>query len=352
MTPPRRQNTRWLTLAISEWPDNDRCAWEGACRPGSRLKPGGRASHLAEVSRDNLERRYGGFLKFLQLTDRLETNAAAAAQVTPANVEAYVKELIPRVVPVSVYTYICCLRQTAQLLAPATDFSWLTEIERDLALFVEPRSKFDRLVSTERLVTAGLALIIEGMESPASDVARAVRVRNGLAIALLAVCPIRIKNFAALQIGTTFKLVDGRWWITLPSITTKNRRPDERPVPDYLNRYIEIYLTRSRPVLLQSGSATNALWISSTTGRPVSRVPFGNLITKITLETTGVPVSPHLFRTAAVTTAVTHGGSTPHLASALLNHRDPRVTEEHYNRASSISASKVYAEITAGFMLE
>ena len=44
------------------------------------------------------------------------------------------------------------------------------------------------------------------------------------------------------------------------------------------------------------------------------------------------------------------GANTPHLASALLNHRDPRVTEEHYNRASSISASKIYAEIATTFL--
>ena len=161
-----------------------------------------------------------------------------------------------------------------------------------------------------------------------------------------------IKNYAALEIGTTFKSIDGSWWITLPSSATKNRRSDERRVPEFLNRYIEIYLTQSRPVLLRSGSATNALWISSKTGRPISRVPFANLITRITLETIGVPVSPHLFRTAAASTAAIYGGNMPHLASALLTHTDPRVTEEHYNRASSISASKIYAAITAGFLLE
>jgi site-specific recombinase XerD len=171
-------------------------------------------------------------------------------------------------------------------------------------------------------------------------------------IALLALCPIRAKNFAALEIGTTFKMVHGRWWIDLPAIATKNRRPDKRRVPEGLNRYIEIYLTQARPVLLRSGSATNALWISSKTSRPISRVGFCNLISKITLETLGVSVSPHLFRTAAASTAATYGGNTPHLASALLNHTDPRITEEHYNRASSISASKIYAEITAGFLRE
>jgi hypothetical protein len=46
-------------------------------------------------------------------------------------------------------------------------------------------------------------------------VVRARGVRNGLMIALLAVCPIRLKNFAALALGTTFNDVDGRWWIAL-----------------------------------------------------------------------------------------------------------------------------------------
>ena len=345
-----KQNNRQLTLVVNEWPDKDRCVWENACRPGSRLKPGGRASHLAEASRDNLERRYGGFLKFLQRTGQLEMKADAAAQVTPANVEAYITEITARVCSVSVHTYIYCLRRAATLLAQASDFSWLAEIEKDLALVMVPRSKFDRLVSSERLVEAGLALFVEAMEFRKSDFARAVGMRNGLMIALLAT--IRPKNFVALGIGTTFKMVHGRWWIDLPAMATKNRRPDKRRVPECLNRYIEIYLTNARPVLLRSGSATNALWISSTTGRAISRVVFGDLISKITLETLGVSVSPHLFRTAAASTAATYGGSTPHLASALLNHSDPRMTEEHYNRATSISASKIYAEITAGFLRE
>jgi integrase len=75
----------------------------------------------------------------------------------------------------------------------------------------------------------------------------------------------------------------------------------------------------------------------------------GTLISKITFETLGVGVSPHLFRTAAASTAAAYGGNIPHLASALLNHTDPRVTEEHYNRASSVSASKIYAEMINSF---
>jgi integrase len=337
------------SLPVQEWPDADRRVWEDACRPRSRLKPGGAASYLAEVSRDDFAKRYGAFLGFLQRTNRLDGSASATAQVTSSNVEAYIADLTARVRSVTVYNCIYKLRRAAELLTPTADFSWLAEIEKKLALVMEPRSKFDRLVLTERLVEAGLTLVAEAQAFAHRDLARARRVRNGLMIALLALCPIRLKNFAALEVGQTFKEVHGRWWMALPGISTKSRRPDERPVPAWLNHHINVYLNQSRPVLLGSRPPTNALWISSTTGRLMTTKNIGTLISKITFETLGVDVSPHLFRTAAASTAAAYGGNTPHLASALLNHTDPRVTEEHYNRASSVSAAAAYARIISEF---
>jgi hypothetical protein len=89
----------------------------------------------------------------------------------------------------------------ARVLDPKTDFAWLSEIEQDLALLMEPRSKFDRLVLAERLVEAGLTLVTEAEAFSRYPFKRAIDIRNGLIIALLAVCPIRIKNYAALEIG-------------------------------------------------------------------------------------------------------------------------------------------------------
>ena len=71
----------------------------------------------------------------------------------------------------------------------------------------------------------------------------------------------------------------------------------------------------------------------------------GRVISKTTLATVGIDVSPHLFRTAAASTAAVYAGNTPHLASALLHHTDPAVTEKHYNRASSLSAAQAYAAL-------
>jgi integrase len=165
-------------------------------------------------------------------------------------------------------------------------------------------------------------------------------------LALLALCPIRPKNFAALEIGQTFKQVRGRWWVTLPGRNTKMRQPEEHPIAAWLNPYIDLYLNEARQILLApSKPATNALWISCRTRRPMTERKVGTLISRITQETIGLAISPHLFRTAGATTAADSRNDMPHLASALLGHKDPRVTEEHYNRASSLNAAKDYAAI-------
>ena len=86
--------------------------------------------------------------------------------------------------------------------------------------------------------------------------ARAVGVRNGLLIALLALHPIRIKNFAALTIADTFINIDGRWWLHIPSDDTKSHRVDERQVPEFITDAVNSYVKTHRPVLCRGDAGT------------------------------------------------------------------------------------------------
>ena len=52
-------------VSVANWPKADREMWKEACRPHERLKRGGRAAHLALVTRKDLEARYGLFHGFL-----------------------------------------------------------------------------------------------------------------------------------------------------------------------------------------------------------------------------------------------------------------------------------------------
>jgi integrase len=333
------------SLPIAEWPASDCLRWTEACRPAQRLKRGGVASHLAPVSQADFANRYGLYLDFLQRNGRLDPTRGAMTLVTPDNVNGFIAELHARVRSVTVWNSVYKLRRAAQLIAPGTNFEWLTEIEKDIALVMVPRSKADRLVLTERLVEAGLILIREAEMFGKTALARAIGVRNGLLIALLALHPVRVKNFAALTIADTFINIDGRWWLHIPSDDTKSHRVDERQVPEFITDVVNSYIKTHRPVLCRGDGEQLALWVSSTTGRQLTTKNLGTLISKITRETVGVDVSPHLFRTAGASTAAVYGGNYPHLASAVLTHRDPCVTEEHYNRAMSISAGEEYGII-------
>jgi site-specific recombinase XerD len=348
---PRQQKKRqYRSLPVHEWPEADRNAWKEACHPGVRLKPGGRASHFAEASLRDFAARYGAYLGFLQRNGKLDPKAATAAQVTRSNAKAYVAELKARVSSVTVWNCIYKLRRASQLLNPNIDFSWLIEIERRSALVMAPRSKFDRLVLTTRLVEAGLTLIAEAEKSEKFDFERAQGIRNGLMIAIMGLTQPRLRNFVALEIGSTFKEVNGSWWISVPAGSTKNKRWIEKRIPNFFNHATELYLNWARPILMRSSRQDNSLWISSRTGRRFTYKNLGTLISKVTFRTLGVDVSPHLFRTAAASTAAVKLPSFPHLASALLGHADPRVADEHYKRNTSLNAASIYGNLVQDYL--
>jgi site-specific recombinase XerD len=147
-----------------------------------------------------------------------------------------------------------------------------------------------------------------------------------------------------LRIGRSIKKIEGHWWLIIGK-QTKTHRRDERRVPNYMTKIIDRYVSHHHPILLRKKAEDPAFWISSTRRSQLTIKNMGTLISKITRETLGVDVSPHLFRMAAATTAAAYGTSTPYLATAVLGHRDERITEEHYNRACSFHAGAILADI-------
>ena len=326
------------------WPKDDHNAWNAACQPASRLNRGGRAGHLKTVTRESHAERYGYFLGFLDRRGLLQPGAPAAANVTPENVDLYLAELKRRLAPMTIHGSICQLRRVAQYIAPTHDFSWLAEIDKDLAAVAHPRSKFDRLVLTEVLVEAGLTLIREAEDSQKmTKLARACQVRNGLMVTLLALCPVRRRNFATLEIGRSFVEIKGKWWIVLSASQTKEKRADERPIDELLTPVIGRYLSQHRPVLARSDNPPSALWLSAKDGAPITDKEVARVIRTTTLSTVGGRGAKQVRAHRYASSIAIHGS--PHLASALLHHTHPSVTNAHYNRATSLSAAESFRQI-------
>jgi integrase len=348
-------------LPLEQWPEADRQAWEDALRPARRLSVGGRAAHLRPSSKANLERGYGYFLRVVSDSGALNRRAAAATHVTLEAIEIFVERAGLSRNSLSVASGVERVRAIAQSLAPDRNFGWLKNVTMQLRARARPQPKFSRMVATEELVEAGLVLMQEARGQEAGE-EQARNYRNGLIIALLAVCPIRVGSFVALILGRSFPRIGDGWWIRLAANETKSGRPDERQVPGYLTWCVDEYLRAFRPRLLCAGRVARArgdgaavsvddpemeagpLWISHR-GRAMSLTTMQWLIAKTTLRMLGVSVNPHLFRACAATAAALHASAHPHLASALLQHTDPIVTEAHYNRASSLQASLRYQAI-------
>lgn len=364
------------SLPTESWPQTDRLAWQAACRPGERLRRGGAAAHMRAITRADLARRYGYFLEFLDRSGRLAPCPEPAALVSPEQVRAYVEELQHRVSSATVYGSVYKLRRAAEVMVPNRDFGWLKAIEADLSLQVEPRSKYPKLILSDALLAAGLALLDaadrqagDGPQAGASDrgrrkrwrrpggidralLTRAVQARNGLMLGLLALCPIRLKNFAALELGRNLVQTEGGTWsIVLAGSETKEKRPDERPLPHMLAAHLDRYLSFWRPLLARGRfkPAEGPLWVQSQHGRAMPYSSVEAAIRRSTERAFGVQLGAHMFRVAASTTAAVRAPAMPHLGSALLHHIDPRTTEQHYNRASAHRAAKAYAEIVSEY---
>jgi hypothetical protein len=200
----------------------------------------------------------------------------------------------------------------------------------------------------ERLIEAGLTLIHEAEHSQTiTKLAQATQVRNGLMLAMLGFHPIRRKNFAALEIGRSLVKIRGRWWIVLSAAETKENRADERRVNKLLIPFIDRYLDQHRPVLARSDNPPSALWLSANDGCSHNRQTGGESVIRMTtLSTVGVSGEPpSVSHLCGLCSAAIYGGDNPYLGSAVLHHTDPRVTLEHYNRATSLTAAESFRQI-------
>jgi hypothetical protein len=119
----------------------------------------------------------------------------------------------------------------------------------------------DRVVLTERLVEAGLTLVVGAQQFVDNDFARARGIRSSDRCALLAVCPNRLKNFSILEMGHTFKhvhLVD-RLAEYSHQITPARRTSRPRMAEQHNRRVLESIAPRSSSIWVHDECALDIL---------------------------------------------------------------------------------------------
>ena len=148
-------------------------------------------------------------------------------------------------------------------------------------------------------------------------------------IALLALRPLRIRNFANLRLQHDIILSGDVAWIHLSQTQTKTGHVMQIPFPMELLPQLHQYITKIRRRFLREGSLSQ-LWLSRR-GLPMGEAGARRIIKNRTAEVLGYPVSPHRFRHAAVTYLATMYPASINLASYLLGHSRPTITEAYYN---------------------
>jgi integrase/recombinase XerD len=191
-------------LLLQDWPARDRKCWATAIAEGDVLDGRGPASHWAPATKHINIHHYGRWLGYLATTNQLETGQKPDARVTPAAVRSYVKHLQASIAPVTVVSTLVGLKVMMKALAPDQEWRWLADFCNRLNRNAEPsRDKRSRMLPLGRIY--GTA--IEKLETLSkTDLTRRVQIvgfRNALMLALLAVCVLRVKNFASNQWTST-----------------------------------------------------------------------------------------------------------------------------------------------------
>ena len=201
-----------------------------------------------------------------------------------------------------------------------------------------------RLVRASDLFELGLRLMDTCQSGPDRPQYVPIRYRDGLIIALLIACPMRIKNLASLVIGQHLVFDGSAYLLKLSAAETKSGRPYAAAVPPELTPYIDGWLQVHRPSLQlmargdgQVGSIGGHLWLNRW-GRPMHSAAIRHQIEIRTKEAFGKAIWPHLFRDCAVTELVDCAPEEIGIAPDLLGHAELQTTRKYYIQALVIKA--------------
>jgi integrase/recombinase XerD len=155
--------------------------------------------------------------------------------------------------------------------------------------------------------------------------------RDGLMIANLINCPVRLSNLEHIEIGQHLLFDADHYWLRFAEDETKTGEPFRGGLPASLTPWIDRYLNDHRPVLLARGkdAPTRRLWVDRQ-GTPMSQKAIRNQIKLRTRRAFGRHVWPHLFRHCAVTGLVDTAPEDIAIAPDLLGHSSLQTTQKYY----------------------
>lgn len=342
-------------IALHRWPEADRLVWEELVRPGNVIDGAGPFANLRQATLEKWRNAYGFFLGHLR---RIGVDLDAEPPAERATLD-HLRAFAGSISNLAAWTqagYFEGVHAVLTAAYPARDWSRLTAAKHNLRRRANnaPRARRAfRAVTGDVLLELGQSMLAEARDKAGPiDIHTAELWRDGLMIAFLAAHPMRIVNFALLEIGTTIRKKGPDYRVAIHGTASKNHRPFDFSVAPLIAAELDAYLEVCRPVFPGGTSSDSGrLWLAMH-GQPWSHKSAGRRISARTEQRLGIRVTPHQFRHAAATTLALAGGSCARLAKALLTHATPDLAERVYSQATQLDASREYAKVLEGLRRE
>jgi integrase len=331
---------------LDDWPSCDREAWHAACRSGGWFDESGPLARYAATRLRVLEAAYGRWLAFVVRSQALKEPESGCRALDAANLQPFVAFLGGTLSPRSIATYLDDLLIVARALAPECRFADLARVaDYQLRIARPVRDKRLRVVPSRDLYELGFRLMKEAL-AIRLPLHRSCAFRDGLMIAMLAARPIRLGNFASIELDRHLIRTGGGFRLIFPAEEVKNREPLDYPVPVSLAEPIDRYLSEHRSFLLNRRSradlpASQALWLS-TSGAILGRTSIWTRITRLTERHLGHHINPHLFRDCAATSIAIELPSQVGIIRPVLGHTNGITGQRYYNQARTLGAARTF----------
>jgi hypothetical protein len=223
-----------VSLPFEHWPAAEQAVWLALFREAGLGEIDGAASHLAPTTQELHVHAWGRWLYWLRERGELASSLSWPL-LTPERGRAFLGSLA-HLAPNTQAMIAQTLEQCALWMAPEQDWRWLKPVRARIRREQHRRrDKRPRLVETQALVDLGFALMEDAQaRADAAPIRHLTRYRDGLIIALLAACPVRLGNLTSIRLDQNLCHDGDRYRLRFDAAQVKNRRALDMPVPLWL----------------------------------------------------------------------------------------------------------------------
>jgi integrase len=339
-------------VPVEEWPIGCQQQWHAAFDAAdlfSKTKP---ATQWRKATIRKVCCGIGSLMSWIAYQGHLDHDCEIADVITRDNISGFVADMREAgYAPNTIYSHIQGAYQGAKVMEPAADWGWLLNAVKKIRAKAKPaRNKLKRLQPAQKLDRLGRKLMDEAQSNTKlTPYKRALMFRDGLMIAVLIHRPLRLGNFASIDIGGRLTFFSKSAMLSFAADEMKGKRPFEAHFPPKYFQALKTYIDIYRPYLLSlkhedAPNHTNGLWISNE-GRQLADQSLRNAIKKRTAKEFGQDLTPHLFRDSSVTTLVRDAPESARLTRPILGHTTIETTNKHYNQARMIDASRRHTSL-------